>query len=150
MSRHRRASARARSRARTARSRKCVRECRCAARARSSRRPGCRRLSVARSWEACRRPRPEPNRRARQPAKMRSRSGVRDASEAPRVSPPATARSSANDNAARGRETTAVEVETHYARSGDVNIAYQVTGEGPFDLVFVPGYVTRLELHLKM
>ena len=43
-----------------------------------------------------------------------------------------------------------MEVETHYARSGDVNIAYQVTGEGPFDLVFVPGYVTHLELHLKM
>jgi hypothetical protein len=28
--------------------------------------------------------------------------------------------------------------ETHYARSGDVHIAYQVTGEGPFDLVWVP------------
>ena len=40
--------------------------------------------------------------------------------------------------------------ETRYARSGDVNIAYQVTGEGPFDLVFVPGYVTHLELHWKM
>ena len=26
-----------------------------------------------------------------------------------------------------------------YARSGDVNIAYQVTGDGPFDLVLVPG-----------
>jgi pimeloyl-ACP methyl ester carboxylesterase len=37
--------------------------------------------------------------------------------------------------------------ETRYAKSGDVNIAYQVTGEGPFDLVFVPGYVTHLELH---
>jgi class 3 adenylate cyclase len=37
--------------------------------------------------------------------------------------------------------------ETQYARSGDVNIAYQVTGDGPFDLVFVPGYVTHLELH---
>jgi pimeloyl-ACP methyl ester carboxylesterase len=40
--------------------------------------------------------------------------------------------------------------ETRYARSGDVNIAYEVTGEGPFDLVFVPGYVTHLELHWKM
>jgi len=37
--------------------------------------------------------------------------------------------------------------ETQYAKSGDLNIAYQVTGEGPFDLVFVPGYVTHLELH---
>jgi pimeloyl-ACP methyl ester carboxylesterase len=37
--------------------------------------------------------------------------------------------------------------ETQYARSGDVNIAYQISGEGPFDLVFIPGYVTHLELH---
>jgi pimeloyl-ACP methyl ester carboxylesterase len=40
--------------------------------------------------------------------------------------------------------------ETRYAKSGDANIAYQVTGGGPFDLVFVPGYVTHLELHWKM
>jgi len=40
--------------------------------------------------------------------------------------------------------------ETRYARSGGVNIAYDVMGEGPFDLVFVPGYVTHLELHWKM
>ena len=40
--------------------------------------------------------------------------------------------------------------ETLYAKSGDVNIAYQVTGEGPFDLVFVPAYVTHLEQHWKM
>jgi len=37
--------------------------------------------------------------------------------------------------------------DVQYAKSGDVNIAYQVSGEGPFDLVFVPGYVTHLELH---
>jgi pimeloyl-ACP methyl ester carboxylesterase len=36
--------------------------------------------------------------------------------------------------------------DVQYTRSGDVNIAYQVTGDGPFDLVFVPGYVTHLEL----
>jgi DNA-binding winged helix-turn-helix (wHTH) protein/pimeloyl-ACP methyl ester carboxylesterase len=35
--------------------------------------------------------------------------------------------------------------ETHYARSGDVNIAYQVVGDGPFDLVFVMGWVSHLE-----
>ena len=40
--------------------------------------------------------------------------------------------------------------ETRYARSGDLNIAYQVTGDGPFDLVFVPGYVTHLELHWEI
>jgi hypothetical protein len=28
--------------------------------------------------------------------------------------------------------------EIHYARSGDVSIAYQVVGEGPVDLIFVP------------
>jgi class 3 adenylate cyclase len=33
-----------------------------------------------------------------------------------------------------------------YARSGDVNIAYQVTGGGPFDLVLVPGFFSHLEL----
>jgi pimeloyl-ACP methyl ester carboxylesterase len=37
--------------------------------------------------------------------------------------------------------------ETRYAKSGDLNIAYQVSGAGPIDLVFVPGYVTHLELH---
>src|SRR5438874_3309060 len=36
--------------------------------------------------------------------------------------------------------------ETRYARSGDVNIAYQVTGEGPRDLVYVPGWVSNIEL----
>ena len=40
--------------------------------------------------------------------------------------------------------------ETRYAKSGDLNIAYQVSGDGPFDLVFVPGYVTHLELHWDM
>jgi pimeloyl-ACP methyl ester carboxylesterase len=33
------------------------------------------------------------------------------------------------------------EPETRYARSGDVNIAYQVVGEGPLDLVLVHGWV---------
>jgi pimeloyl-ACP methyl ester carboxylesterase/class 3 adenylate cyclase len=40
--------------------------------------------------------------------------------------------------------------ETRYARSGEVKIAYQVVGDGPFDLVFVPGYVTHLELAWKL
>jgi DNA-binding winged helix-turn-helix (wHTH) protein len=35
--------------------------------------------------------------------------------------------------------------KTHYARSGDVNIAYQVLGDGPVDLVFVMGWVSHLE-----
>jgi class 3 adenylate cyclase len=33
-----------------------------------------------------------------------------------------------------------------YARSGEVNIAYQVTGDGPFDLVLVPGFFSHLEV----
>ncbi len=36
--------------------------------------------------------------------------------------------------------------ETRYARSGSVNIAYQVVGAGPLDLVLVPGFVSHLEL----
>ncbi len=35
--------------------------------------------------------------------------------------------------------------ETSYAKSGDVNIAYQVVGEGPLDLVYVPGWVSNVE-----
>ena len=35
--------------------------------------------------------------------------------------------------------------QTHYARSGDVRIAYQVVGQGPFDLVFVPGFISNLD-----
>ena len=36
--------------------------------------------------------------------------------------------------------------ETRYAKSGDLNIAYQVVGDGPFDLVYVPGWVSNVEL----
>jgi pimeloyl-ACP methyl ester carboxylesterase len=35
--------------------------------------------------------------------------------------------------------------ETRYARSGDVNIAYQVFGAGALDLVYVPGWVSHVE-----
>jgi len=34
---------------------------------------------------------------------------------------------------------------TRYVRSGDVNLAYQVVGEGPPDLVLVPGWVSNVE-----
>jgi pimeloyl-ACP methyl ester carboxylesterase len=37
--------------------------------------------------------------------------------------------------------------ETRYARSGDLNIAYQVVGEGPLDLVYVPGWISNVELN---
>ncbi len=39
-----------------------------------------------------------------------------------------------------------MEPETRYARSGDVNVAYQVLGEGPFDVVHVQGFVSHVEL----
>jgi hypothetical protein len=38
-----------------------------------------------------------------------------------------------------------VRPETRYAKSGDVNITYQVVGQGPFDLVYVPGWVSNIE-----
>ncbi len=34
---------------------------------------------------------------------------------------------------------------TRYAKSGDVNIAYQVVGDGPVDLVCIPGWVSHVE-----
>jgi len=36
--------------------------------------------------------------------------------------------------------------ETRYAKSGDVHIAYQVVGDGPVDLVSIPGWVSHLDL----
>jgi pimeloyl-ACP methyl ester carboxylesterase len=36
--------------------------------------------------------------------------------------------------------------ETRYARSGDVNVAYQVLGKGPPDLVVVPGWVSNIDI----
>jgi pimeloyl-ACP methyl ester carboxylesterase/class 3 adenylate cyclase len=31
--------------------------------------------------------------------------------------------------------------DVHYAKSGDINIAYSVVGDGPFDLIFIIGWV---------
>ena len=39
--------------------------------------------------------------------------------------------------------------ETHYVQNGDVNIAYQVVGEGDMDIVFVMGWVSHLEYFWK-
>ena len=36
--------------------------------------------------------------------------------------------------------------ETRYAKSGDLSIAYQVTGAGPLDLVYVSGFVSNLDV----
>jgi len=35
--------------------------------------------------------------------------------------------------------------DTRYARSGDVHIAYQIFGDGPINLVVVPGFVSNIE-----
>jgi len=43
------------------------------------------------------------------------------------------------------RENLAVGPETRYAKAGDVSIAYQVFGEGPIDLVHVPGLISHVE-----
>jgi pimeloyl-ACP methyl ester carboxylesterase/DNA-binding CsgD family transcriptional regulator len=39
--------------------------------------------------------------------------------------------------------------KTSYARTGDAHVAYQVTGEGPIDLVVVPGWVSHLEAEIE-
>lgn len=39
-----------------------------------------------------------------------------------------------------------MDVPTRYVRSSGVSIAYQVHGEGPLDLIFVPGFVSHVEL----
>jgi class 3 adenylate cyclase len=45
------------------------------------------------------------------------------------------------------RETVAVQPVTRYARSGDVSIAYQVVGEEPVDLVWIPSMAHHVELN---
>ena len=42
------------------------------------------------------------------------------------------------------REQTSLP-ETRYTRNGDVNIAYQVIGDAPLDLVFVMGWISHLD-----
>jgi len=39
---------------------------------------------------------------------------------------------------------------TQYAQSGDLSIAYQVVGDGPIDVVWVPGFVSHVELVWEM
>ena len=36
--------------------------------------------------------------------------------------------------------------QTRYTKNGDVNIAYQVLGQGPRDLVYIPGWVSNIEI----
>ncbi len=40
--------------------------------------------------------------------------------------------------------------ETRYAKCGNLSIAYQVVGEGPLDVVFIPGFVSHLEVSWEL
>jgi pimeloyl-ACP methyl ester carboxylesterase len=37
----------------------------------------------------------------------------------------------------------------HYARNGDVSIAYRVGGDGPVDVLFISGFVSHLEIGVE-
>src|SRR6202795_4997115 len=43
-----------------------------------------------------------------------------------------------------------MEAETRYARSGEVHIAYRVFGDGPRDIILVPGTVSHVELYWEL
>ncbi len=59
---------------------------------------------------------------------------------------PGDLRSGAGEVNSLGARSPEQEIpEIRYARSGDVNIAYQVIGDAPIDLVFVMGWVSHLE-----
>ena len=40
--------------------------------------------------------------------------------------------------------------ETRYALSGDVNVAYQVMGNGPVDIIMVPGFISHIEFRHEL
>ena len=40
-----------------------------------------------------------------------------------------------------------MEAQTKYAKSGDVHIAYRVFGDGPRDIVLIPGTISHVELY---
>src|SRR3954468_15863697 len=50
----------------------------------------------------------------------------------------------------RRGDNVRVQPETRYTKAGDVRIAYQVVGEGPFDIVVTPSQITHLELQWKV
>ena len=58
-----------------------------------------------------------------------------------------SASSSAGVGGGQGGRKVPPEIpEASYARSGDAWIAYEVTGGGPFDVVFIPPFLTHAEL----
>jgi len=54
------------------------------------------------------------------------------------------------DRALTEARSTLTEAATQYARSGDVHIAYRVFGDGPRDVVLVPGTVSHVELYWEL
>jgi DNA-binding winged helix-turn-helix (wHTH) protein len=64
---------------------------------------------------------------------------------APAPVPPNSTTAERTDDAAPPFVGSAATPATHYARSGDINLAYQVLGDGPIDLIFVMGWVSHLE-----
>lgn len=48
--------------------------------------------------------------------------------------------------AGSGHTRSGMEVVTRYARSGDVQIAYQLAGHGPLDVLVVPRWFSNIEL----
>src|SRR5262249_21187626 len=71
-----------------------------------------------------------------------------DAPGARRLRPASEPRAVA-DHRRRGSPATGVTMaeapETRYTKSGDTHIAYQVIGNGPLDVVWVPGFVSHVE-----
>src|SRR5882672_11527816 len=78
--------------------------------------------------------------RAAGPRERHPRGYVGDPPQHPRRTRPRPA-----EGLSAGAGAVATRPETRYARNGDVNIAYQVFGDGPRDLVFVPGWVSNVE-----
>src|SRR6266851_622478 len=43
-----------------------------------------------------------------------------------------------------------MEAQTKYAKSGDVHIAYSIFGEGPYDIILMPGTLSHVELYWEL
>src|SRR5258708_27440087 len=43
-----------------------------------------------------------------------------------------------------------MEAQTKYAKSGDVHIAYRVFGDGPRDIILLPGTLSHVELYWEL
>ena len=94
-------------------------------------------------------PLPEAAREPPAPATSRACSGV-SAPRKPTAGSPAEARAGLaaihptlpGGVGSLGKYEGEMQPKTQYAKSGELNIAYQVVGEGPIDLVFTFGWVS--------